>query len=109
MNIDKSKERLASYVGHWNADRSRIDTEEDARFRMIDLILTEVLGWERNEIKANPHSEGGFADYLVRQGEKSWMVIEAKRAGNALLDTQNIRMSASNDFHVYKIPTELRQ
>jgi energy-coupling factor transporter ATP-binding protein EcfA2 len=94
MGIDEAKDRLVAYRGLWNTDKIQIDTEEDTRFQMIDVILTEVLGWERHEIKANPHSEGGFADYLVRHGDKSWMVLEAKRSGNALLNTQNLKMSA---------------
>src|SRR6185295_9157524 len=94
MGIDEAKGRLANYITRWNVDKAKIDTEEDTRFQMIDVILTEILGWERHEIKTNPHSEGGFADYLVRHADKNWMVIEAKRSGKALLDTQNIKMSA---------------
>ncbi|MDP1768368.1 MAG: hypothetical protein Q8L74_06125 [Nitrospirota bacterium] len=94
MGIDESKDRMAQYVAQWNADRATIETEEDARFRMIDLILTDVLCWQRSEVRVNLHSESGFADYLIRQGEKNWMVIEAKKTGIALLDSQNIRMGA---------------
>lgn len=57
--------------------------EADTRFKVIDTILTEILGWDRNDFKNEDRiSEDGqdnFSDYLITTAQTS-LLIEAKRA-----------------------------
>jgi predicted type IV restriction endonuclease len=84
-------------------------TEADARALIIDPLLRH-LGWDANDIKREPYAgwtdARGFIDYLLMQGGKPLMVLEAKKTGRSfglpqVLTTQRtttyrkIRASAS--------------
>lgn len=75
-------------------DISNIETEEDAKFRIINRILTEILGWKHNNIRLETKSENGFSDYIVYDGLNSCFLVEAKRIGLVEIrttDTQHVR------------------
>ncbi|MEH2227776.1 hypothetical protein [Nostoc sp.] len=44
MNIDQAKEKFNSLYTELTQSCIKIETEQDARFQVIDRILTEVLG-----------------------------------------------------------------
>ena len=94
MNIDESKAKFDSLVPEWLAKESEIETEQDTRFKMIDVLLTEVLGWSRNEISTEPYVDGGYVDYLLKAEKKNRLVVEAKRAGKLLIDTKSNLVAA---------------
>ena len=94
MNIDDSKAKFDSMVEEWHARRDEIETEQDTRFKMIDVLLTDVLGWSRSEISTEPHVGRGYVDYLLKAGNKNRFVIEAKRAGRLLIDTRSSSVNA---------------
>ncbi|MGR0319631.1 hypothetical protein [Agromyces sp. ZXT2-3] len=54
--------------------------EADTRLRIINHLLTDVLGWQDREVRAEEHTESGFIDYHVGQGGAHF-VLEAKRVG----------------------------
>lgn len=89
MNIDQAKERFEKHIEKWKAEATSIETEQDVRFRVINSLVTDVLGWDPSNIKTEPHSETGFTDYLFHQGNRNWMVLEAKRTSITLIDTKN--------------------
>lgn len=89
MNVDEAKERFDRHIEKWSAEKATIETEQDVRFRMINVLLTEVLGWDPSDVKTEPHSDAGFADYLFHHGNRNWMVIEVKRTSAPLVDTKN--------------------
>ncbi|NNM72433.1 ATP-binding protein [Enterovirga aerilata] len=56
--------------------------EADTRLKALDRILFEVMGWKREAVFTEPHTESGFIDYLLTVGDRRGaMVIEAKKAG----------------------------
>lgn len=69
------KERLALLLdtprdlGNYN--------EATARFQLIDLILTDVLGWDRSNVSVEKHDRGDFTDYEC--GTPVALLVEAKR------------------------------
>lgn len=89
MSIDLAKEHFDKYIEKWKAEATSIETEQDVRFKVINDLLTDVLGWDTSNIKTEPHSEAGFTDYLFHQGNRNWMVLEAKRTSAILIDTKN--------------------
>ena len=94
MNIDDSKAKFDSLIGEWHERKSEIETEQDTRFQMIDVLLTDVLGWSRSEIGTERPVDRGYVDYLLKDGNKNRFVVEAKRAGKLLIDTKSSAVNA---------------
>jgi cold shock CspA family protein len=76
---------------------AEIETEQDARFQMINRFLVEALGWEFSDIKTEPHNASGYTDYLLSTNSQKQFVIEAKRNGALLLNTLN------QEMNIYKV------
>ena len=93
MNIDTAKERFDSLCQELNVSNPPLETEQDARLHIIDRILIEVLGWNRQGIRTEPHTESGYIDYLLSAGGRNRLVVEAKRTSNLLIDTRQPRMA----------------
>ncbi len=87
MDIDSAKNRFDSIRPEIDSLIPKIETETDARFQIIDRLLTEVLGWHRSEIQTEPHAPGGgYIDYLLSASNRNYLVVEAKRISTPLLD-----------------------
>ncbi|MBB2919241.1 AAA family ATPase [Cupriavidus alkaliphilus] len=89
MSIDTAKHAFGVLKAEWEATRSTIETEQDVRFRIINRVLTEVLGWADSQIETERHEDEGYVDYLMREGDRARLVVEAKRQQVLLIDTQN--------------------
>ena len=63
--------------------RVEAGNEADTRFKVIDEILTQILGWERTDILSEPRvTEDGqesYLDYLISTAQTS-LLVEAKKA-----------------------------
>lgn len=53
--------------------------EADTRHRFIDILIHDVLGWDRAVTRLERHEGGEYSDYEL--GNPPEVVIEAKRAG----------------------------
>lgn len=53
--------------------------EADTRHRFIDVLIHDVLGWERAKTRLERHENGEYSDYEL--GVPPEVLIEAKRAG----------------------------
>lgn len=53
--------------------------EADTRHRILDSIIHECLGWERNHTRLERRLNGEFSDYEL--GSPAQVLIEAKRSG----------------------------
>lgn len=69
-------EELAREFGADLGDRNEAQT----RFEIINRIVEDGLGWERDEVEVEHRDNGGIADYVLGQ-ETRRAVIEAKREG----------------------------
>lgn len=56
--------------------------EADTRLQIIDRLLLDVLGWPREAIRAEQHTESGYLDYSVGLLGAQF-VLEAKRVGRS--------------------------
>ena len=77
--IDDAFERLNLILDEFDAGLLTCQTEADTRFRLIDRILTEVLGWKHNNIQAEASNPSGFVDYLLTNDGSLKVVLEAKK------------------------------
>ena len=95
MTIDTAKNRFDDLHPEWNAIKEKIETEQDTRFQVIDRMLTEVMGWQHSDVRTEPHGPSGYADYLLSRDKdnRNCLVIEAKRQGKILVDTQNPKLA----------------
>lgn len=94
MSIDQEKEVFDKLYPVWVADKGKIETEQDARLQIINCILIEVLSWEYENIKTEPHDDSGFFDYLLMSGGRGRFIVEAKRLNKILIDTKNPKYSS---------------
>jgi len=93
MNIDTAKERFDNLRQELTQGNTPLETEQDARIHIIDRILIEVLGWDRQGIRTEPHTESGYIDYLLSTGNRHRLVVEAKRTSKKLINTSQQRMA----------------
>lgn len=56
-------------------------SEADTRAKVIDKVLTEVLGWPEQAIQRERHVHEGYLDYELETHKKSLITVEAKKAG----------------------------
>lgn len=57
--------------------------EATVRFRLIDSIVTDVLGWDRAGVEVERYERGDYTDYEC--GSPRSLIIEAKRASTHFL------------------------
>jgi predicted type IV restriction endonuclease len=93
MNIDQAKAQFEQLYAELMQSSIPIETEQDARFQVIDRMLTDVLGWKRAEIRTEPHTDSGYIDYLINSEGRNRLVVEAKRTSTLLVDTRQPRMA----------------
>lgn len=91
MHLDAAKERFDGLKPEIDRLRPQIQTEADTRLQVIDRILIEVLGWNREDILVEPHVQGDYVDYLLRSNQRNCFVVEAKRPGTPLLDVAKLQ------------------
>ena len=93
MKVDEAEGRFKELLRDVSGRLAAIETEQDARFQLINRLLTEVLGWQFSDVKTEPHSASGFTDYLLHNHGTPCFVIEAKRTGANLIDTVNPKVA----------------
>lgn len=92
MSVDNAYERFCSLLQEVPAEDAVPINESTTRFRLIDPILVEVLGWPRSavetELKGGEAAGGGDArlDYLLSNDDGPWFVVEAKKRTPPLIE-----------------------
>lgn len=61
-------------------------TEEDAKIKIINKVIMDVLGWGVDEVSAERQHVTGFSDYLIGKPTEPLFVVEAKRQGILTVD-----------------------
>jgi hypothetical protein len=61
QRFDKLKELIAAYPSF----ASTVTTEADARLKLIDTMVLDVLGWEKADVQAEESTGRGFLDYKL--------------------------------------------
>lgn len=81
LDFEAGREKLEALVV-WAAenvtDRSR--NEATTRLHLIDRLLFECLGWDREDCTAEEHHEGEYTDYSLGVPSRK-VVLEAKKEG----------------------------
>jgi predicted type IV restriction endonuclease len=89
MTLDEGKIAFDQLINLWDDRLKLIDNEADTRFKLIDEILSKVLGWNRlDDFNLEHYSASGFADYLLSADGRARMVVEAKHKNSMLVGTR---------------------
>lgn len=86
--LDSARAAFARLQEYAAKNGEQIVTEADARFHLINRILEDVLGWRPECFRTEPKTESGFIDYLLSSGGRNIFVVEAKRAGQPLVNAK---------------------
>jgi len=94
LSIDDAFERFRQIRGSIAPEDDLPLNEANTRLHLIDPILTDVLGWRRDEMRVELRAGEGFLDYLLKDPEGGrWFVVEAKRRADRLvLDAERDRV-----------------
>jgi Oxygenase, catalysing oxidative methylation of damaged DNA len=93
MDVDKAKEAFERLVPQWLSNKEHIETEQDARFQVIDRFIRDILGWNDHEVRTEPPVDPGYVDYLFHADGRNRFVVEAKRTGKLLTASRIQRMT----------------
>lgn len=93
MDLDTAAELFADILSEFSDDADGAVTEEDIRFRLINRVLTEVLGWEFKEIQTEKPNDSGFSDYLIQSNGRTRAVVEAKKTAAKLTSSKSGKLS----------------
>jgi hypothetical protein len=97
MSIDDAFRKLNDMKGEFERAISNVKSEQDARLKLINRFLIEVLGWSYDEIRTEPHVESGYVDYLLSDSKKrNLCVVEAKKVGGLPLGTASAKRTVAN-------------
>ncbi|MEP5757900.1 MAG: hypothetical protein ABJ327_01060 [Litoreibacter sp.] len=88
MDLDSSEDRFEEIKAEFEANLESARTEEDVRFRLINRIITEVLGWDFKEVQTEKPNESGFSDYLLQSDGRTRAIIEVKRTSHKLTQSK---------------------
>lgn len=70
-------EKLLNDISVKNTDKNEAET----RFKIIDRIFKECLGWGLADISVEENYNGTYTDYIFSTSNKKALIVEAKREG----------------------------
>jgi hypothetical protein len=101
-SLAKSEEALGNLINSLPKNTSM--NESQTRFHIIDKVLTECLGWDREVIDVEIYKhKNGFTDYEL--GKPRIAILEAKREGEVF--EIPVGLSAMHPFSQQKLPSKL--
>ena len=64
----------------WYRDNEADRNEATTRAHLIDVLIYDVLGWDRHSVTSEDHSTSGYSDYTFN-APRPVLIMEAKREG----------------------------
>lgn len=79
LTLAQAEIKLKKFVQEHNVEFHTNQNEAQTRFFIIDYLLFECLGWDKNFIAVEKNEENKFTDYEL--GKPRLAILEAKREG----------------------------
>lgn len=97
---EEAKEKLKSLIKDFKDGEKYWDSkpEEDIKHQFIEPLFEEVLGWDRKDISKETRVLKGRADYILKNGNREVLVIEAKKTDIPLTEEEG-RQAVSYAYH----------
>jgi cold shock CspA family protein len=86
-NVDLAEKNLKLLLADVRADMVSIESEEDAKVKIINRMFNECLGWSFTQFSCENKHDCGYSDYVMKVGEAPSLVVEAKRLGVLGIDS----------------------
>lgn len=67
-------------LANWYETNVGTRNEATTRLHLIDRLLFECLGWDRNDVTAEEAHNGQYADYTLHAPRRI-LIVEAKKEG----------------------------
>ncbi|MBX3133016.1 MAG: AAA family ATPase [Gemmatimonadaceae bacterium] len=83
--IDSALQRFSQLHGEIELYKKSVVSEQDTRVKVIDRILSDVLGWTFEDIMTESMAGSGYIDYRLCNQSLTRVIVEAKRDGLPLL------------------------
>lgn len=80
-NVDVAEQKLKLLLADVRADMPSIESEEDAKVKIINRMFSECLGWSFTQFSCENKHDSGYSDYTMKVGGVPSLVVEAKRIG----------------------------
>jgi len=74
-DYEECRRNLENLVA-WYSPQHR--NEADTRFKVIDQIFFDCLGWSKDDVKMEEHHDGGYTDYSF-YAPRRILIVEAKK------------------------------
>lgn len=78
--VDHAFAALEALLRDLPSFQQTLSTEADVRLKVIDTVLTTVLGWNKADIQTEERAGNGYLDYKLSIDGIARAVLEAKRA-----------------------------
>ncbi|WP_146139306.1 P-loop NTPase fold protein [Simplicispira suum] len=101
VQVDQGHKVLKELIDAYGKLQLSDSNEAETRFKVIDGMLEDVLGWQRDDLSLEPpcsefgHTE--FADYHVKTATTS-LIVEAKKAGATFTLPNNLKSGKLGGF-----------
>lgn len=86
-NVDVAEQKLKIILAEVRADICSVESEEDAKVKIINRIFNECLGWSFTQFSCENQHDSGYSDYVLKVGGEPSLVVEAKRMGILAIET----------------------
>lgn len=86
--VSESEKKLKDIFDEISNIESTV-SEEDAKVKIVNRLLIEVLDWSTNDLSLETKHDNGFSDYILSDRNKKCALIEAKRIGKIQIETAN--------------------
>ncbi|HSH67582.1 MAG TPA: hypothetical protein VLB84_17710, partial [Bacteroidia bacterium] len=80
MNYETGRENLVKLINWYNENSVKNRNEANTRFHIIDRLIFECLGWDKNTFTSEESQGGKYADYTFSNPNRC-LIIEAKKEG----------------------------
>ncbi|MCP6697704.1 type I restriction endonuclease [Pseudomonas donghuensis] len=97
-NVDIAELKMKAILADVRADMPSIESEEDAKVKIINRIFNECLGWSFTQFACENNHDSGYSDYVMKIGGQPSMVVEAKRIG--VLGIESAVLDRHREFKV---------
>lgn len=83
--LDAAYARFSAFLAevvptYWDT----LTTETDVRTKLIDRVFVDILGWPLANIQLEETDDAGRSDYCMSIGDRSRLIVEAKREARDL-------------------------
>lgn len=101
-NVDLAEKSFKLILADVKTDILSIESEEDAKVKIINRIFSECLGWSFTQFSCENKHDCGYSDYVLKVGGTPSLIVEAKRIGileveSAVLDKcRNLKISGTS-------------